>query len=130
MPSAKYITDLYTKKACNMSATAAALDVSRGTLIRWYNKSPKLKEEMDAAKESLLDIAESQLLKAITDGNVTATIFFLKCQGKNRGYIERQQTEVTVNPFLDLMKSLPDEPNQLQKDSGREIKVLSETVEE
>ena len=31
------------------------------------------------------------LQDAINDGNLTATIFFLKCKGKKRGYIERQE---------------------------------------
>lgn len=130
MPPIKYIVETYSKKACNMTATAAALDVSRSALMRWYRTTPRLKEEMDNAKESLLDIAESKLFQAISEGNVTATIFFLKCQGKQRGYIEKQQTEVSVNPFQELMKSLPNEPEQLRSSGADEIKLLSEKVEE
>jgi len=108
-PSDNVICTCYKKKACNMTATAETLGVSRSQLYQWYTKSPKLKAEMDNVKESLLDFAESKLAELIAQGDKTAIIFFLKCQGKKRGYIERQETEITVNPFQELMKSLPDE---------------------
>jgi len=92
-----------------MTATAEALSVSRKQLYRWYTSSAKLKAEMDNIKESMLDFAESKLAELIAAGDKTAIIFFLKCQGKKRGYVERQETEIAVNPFQELMKSLPDE---------------------
>ena len=44
---------------------------------------------MAEARESALDEAESELMKLIRAGNLTAIIFFLKTQGKSRGYSER-----------------------------------------
>ena len=38
-----------------------------------------------------LDIAESEMWKLIKDGNVPTILFYLKCKGKNRGYVERQE---------------------------------------
>ena len=38
-----------------------------------------------------LDMAESQLHKQILGGNTSATIFYLKTKGKNRGYVERHE---------------------------------------
>lgn len=108
-PSDKFILACYQKKACNMTATAEALGISRRQLYKWYNGSEKLKAEMDNIKETLLDFAESKLAELIAQGDKTAIIFFLKCQGKKRGYVERQETEISVNPFQELMKSLPDE---------------------
>lgn len=43
------------------------------------------------ARESMIDTAESMLYKQIGEGNTTAIIFFLKTQGRQRGYIERQE---------------------------------------
>jgi len=40
----------------------------------------------------MLDNAESVLYKAVLNGEAWAVCFFLKCQGKSRGYIERQET--------------------------------------
>lgn len=99
----------YEKKAANLSATATALGVSRQTLYTWKSQYPELKEKMADVEESLLDFTESKLLEAIQAGNLTAIIFHLKTKGKERGYIERVENNVSVNPFEALMMSIPDD---------------------
>ena len=42
-----------------------------------------------------LDFAESQLHKQIQDNSTSATIFYLKTQGKKRGYVERQELDLS-----------------------------------
>lgn len=103
------IVQVYEKKACNMSATATALGLGRRTLIQWRDKDPKLAEAMADVEESLIDFSESKLLEQINDGNLTAIIFHLKTKGKKRGYVEKIEQDVTVNPFEKLMMELPDE---------------------
>lgn len=103
------VLSTYRKKGCNLTATADTLGMTRTKLLKAIEADPDLKAKIDDAREMMLDFAESKLFEMISQGNKTATIFFLKCQGKKRGYIERQETEITVNPFQDLIKSLPDE---------------------
>lgn len=98
----------YEKKGANISATCKALDIDRTTFYNRRKASADLNEKLTAVEESLIDFAESKLMKAITEDNLTATIFYLKTKGRNRGYVERVEQEVTVNPFEELMKSLPD----------------------
>ena len=54
--------------------------------IRRHNSLQRVSEEVIEAN---LDLAESVLLKAIAQGNMTAVIFYLKTRGRNRGYVER-----------------------------------------
>ena len=46
---------------------------------------------MEVEKENLLDLAESKLIANIKDQDNTAIIFYLKTQGKKRGYIEKTE---------------------------------------
>lgn len=105
----KKLVDMYSKKGCNVSATCAALNISRWTFYIWRDKDEKLKKMLEEAEESVIDNAESKLLQHINDGDVTSLIFFLKTRGKKRGYIERVEQDVTVNPFMELIQSLPDD---------------------
>lgn len=73
----------------NVSATAKALGVSRSTINRRIAGSSVLETIRDDARETLIDVAENALLKAIKGGNIAAIIFALKTQGRSRGYVER-----------------------------------------
>lgn len=62
--------------------------ISRATYYRWRGKDKKFKEQSDQAlKEGIAfinDLAESQLLSAIKEKNMTAIIFWLK--NRHPGY--------------------------------------------
>lgn len=77
--------------AGNIAQAARALGVSRSTVNRRVSQSEALKEVVDEVREELVDIAESALRREVVNGNITAIIFTLKTQGKNRGYVERQE---------------------------------------
>jgi len=61
------------------------------TVCRYVAEFPSVKEAAQDAKEAMLDFAEGKLYSKIRDGDNTAIIFYLKTQGKSRGYIERQE---------------------------------------
>ena len=108
-PTFKTIAQIYEKKAANVSATCKALNISRTQFYKWKNRYPKLTEMLNEVDESLLDFAESKLMEKVQDGDITALIFFLKTKGKKRGYVEQVENNVSINPFEELMKALPDE---------------------
>jgi hypothetical protein len=83
------------------TATKAA-GISRETHYRWMKEDPEYKEKVDSIGDIALDFAESQLHKQIREGNSTATIFFLKTKGKNRGYIERQEVQQTTENLFNV----------------------------
>lgn len=79
------------RTAGNVSLAAHSLGVSRMTLYRRINKSERLKNAVEDAREKMVDEAETALRHLISEGNVAAIIFALKTIGKNRGYVERQE---------------------------------------
>ena len=106
----------------NVTKSAEDIGIHRQTHYDWMNDDPEYKAAVDSLKNVALDFAEEQLRKlmegaerqALThDGevvtikdapNTSAVIFYLKTQGKQRGYIERQElsTEIkSINITID-----------------------------
>ncbi len=93
------------EKSLGVVTTAVKqVGIARSTFYEWL-KDPEFKKSVDDIQNIALDFAESQLHKQIRDGNTSATIFYLKTKGKNRGYVERQEltgadgypTEIELN---------------------------------
>ena len=78
-----------------VSTACEKAGVSRQTHYNWLKDDPEYKAAVDQIQESVIDFAESHLYKLIKEGNPAANIFYLKTKGKSRGYIERQEVEVS-----------------------------------
>lgn len=78
-----------------VTTAAKTAGIDRSTHYKWMASDPEYKEAVDSIADMALDFAESQLHQQIKDKDTTATIFYLKCKGKKRGYIERQEMEVS-----------------------------------
>ncbi len=72
-----------------ISQAAKSLNVTYHAIYDRIQKCPKLRRSYEEIRESNLDLAESKLLDKVKKGDLGAICFFLKCQGKKRGYIER-----------------------------------------
>lgn len=77
----------------NVAATARRYGVSRTAIHNKIQRHPKLQQALAEARETMLDNAESMLYKKALDGSTPELIFFLKTQGKSRGYIEKQELD-------------------------------------
>ena len=78
------------EKSLGIVTTACkSVGISRQTFYNYYNLDPEFKTKVDELETIALDFAESQLHKRMKEGSDTAIIFYLKCKGKNRGYIEK-----------------------------------------
>lgn len=84
------------EKSLGIVTTACKIvGVGRTTYYEWYKNDKEFKKAADELKDVALDFAESQLHKQISDNSTAATIFYLKTKGKKRGYVERQEVEIT-----------------------------------
>jgi len=83
---------------CHGLAYAAArnLGVAPSTIFRRVQKHPELAELVKDARELRLDEAEGALMAAVRRGEGWAVCFFLKTQGRSRGYSERLEVAPTV----------------------------------
>ncbi len=88
--------EAFRKSAGILKPACDALNIDRKTIWRWRQNDPKFDEACRECHEIAIDFAESALLKNIQNGDTTAIIFYLKTQGKNRGYVEKQQVEAEV----------------------------------
>lgn len=75
----------------NTAAVGRSLRISRQAINQRIQKSPRLLKLIDELRETNLDEAENQLMNAIRRGEGWAVCFYLKTQGKKRGYVERSE---------------------------------------
>ena len=94
-----------------VTSACKSVDISRETHYRWLREDAEYKAAVESLSDVALDFAESQLHKQIKDGNSTATIFFLKTKGKKRGYVERQELDVSTGKMFQI-EVLGDDTNQ------------------
>lgn len=71
--------------------------IHRATYYNYRNADKEFRDAVDELESVPLDFAESKLFQEIKKGNITAIIFYLKCKGKKRGYIDRADNEMTGN---------------------------------
>ena len=77
-----------------VTEVARRLGCNRSTVYSYRKRLPAVAQAFHDEREKQLDFAESKLLEMIQSKNIAAVIFFLKTQGKSRGYIEKPLVEV------------------------------------
>ena len=96
---------------CNINISCKAADITRRCFYYWLDDDKDFAEKVEDAKQGLIDFAESKLVEMMKGGNPTALIFFLKCKGKDRGWIERQEIQQEVIEKLPshfVIETVPD----------------------
>ena len=72
-----------------VSQAAELLGMSRRRIYERVQAREALRLALEDIREGNLDMAESKLLEAVEKKQAWAVCFYLKCQGKKRGYIEQ-----------------------------------------
>jgi len=85
MLEAMYKTGSSVSKSCEL------VGVGRTTYYSWLEKDPDFKQAVLDMAEAKIDYVEDKLFALIAAKNVTAIIFYLKTQAKQRGYVERSE---------------------------------------
>lgn len=92
-----------------ITAACQQVGIARKTHYEWMREDEWYNEQIKDIENAALDFAESQLLIQIKNGEVAATIFYLKTKGKKRGYVERENyTPPPDDDYLDYSQ-LPNE---------------------
>jgi len=74
---------------------AAMLKCHRTTIREYIRRYPQVEIALEDVREKMLDLTEGELIKQIKKGNMTAITFYLRTQGKARGYSDRTQVDLT-----------------------------------
>lgn len=93
--------------------------ISRQCHYSYYKNDDYYRELVDGIKEVALDFVEGKLMDNIEKGYEASILFYLKCIGKKRGYIEVKE----INKNLNLrFNELTDEELELK------IRQISERI--
>jgi hypothetical protein len=74
-----------------VTQTAQALRCQRQTVLNYCRRYPEVAAALREERERVLDEAELALFDAIQRGEPWAIVFYLKTQGKSRGYSMRHE---------------------------------------
>ena len=93
-----------------MSTIARKLGVTWHTADSWIRESGELMEALKDEKETILDMAESTLLKRIKEGDEQSAKWYLSKIGKLRGYgdslaIEGGDIPVSISAKIEEIKA-------------------------
>jgi hypothetical protein len=80
-----------------VSLACQATGTSRTQHYKWLNIDEDYKKQVESIADIALDFAESRLHERIKSGDTASIIFYLKAKGKNRGYVERVEKDITTN---------------------------------
>lgn len=94
----KQIIDALKRHGGFVTAAAKSLGIGHSALSLRISKNPELQNAREEITESFLDLAENALIKKVQSGDLGAICFYLKCKGKKRGYVERQEIQMEDAP--------------------------------
>jgi len=91
----KTFIDSFVKSGFNITKACDMTKLHRRTYYDWIEKDTDFANLVTDTQEALIDSVEDALKDKIADGDTASIIFFLKTRAKHRGYVEKQQTELS-----------------------------------
>lgn len=89
--------EAYIKTFGNITQTCKSIGIDNSTFHRWKNNDPEFKAAIENAQpeERFLDFLEAKAAERINKGSDSVLIFALKTKGKKRGWVEKQEIELS-----------------------------------
>ena len=100
-----------TAAASRLTETHSQMCALRNAHYYWLEHDPEYVQKHRRCAEIRLDYAEKKLFERINEGSDACLIFFLKCQGKRRGYIERTEVFTSESQNLVINRYDGNKPN-------------------
>lgn len=94
-----------------ISIAAKALGIDRRTIYRKLQDSKELQEVQRQCDEHINDLAESKLMKAITEDKAWAIALRLRTKAKHRGYTTQTDLNNLNSPVSDVNVKFEVVPN-------------------
>lgn len=91
--SVKKVVNALRKSHGMIAIAARELGCSRKVIYNYIKKYPEVAEVIEEAREYTTDTAETKLYESIKNREPWAVQFYLKTQGKRRGYVEKQEVD-------------------------------------
>lgn len=95
MSRALYTAEQFIKAIPNtggiVTAIARRVGCDRHTARKFIDEHPTVAAAYRDETERVLDLAETQTIKAIEKGDMQTVRYYLSTKGRNRGYVERQE---------------------------------------
>lgn len=85
------VVQALTKSRGIKAIAAHGLGCSRQTIDNYINRHPEIMRVYQEQRQTLIDVAEGQLVKKLDQGEWPAIKFVLTTLGRNRGYVERKE---------------------------------------
>jgi len=92
-PKKKAMIEALEKTLGVVTTACKIVEIDRGTHYKWLKEDEDYAEAVTDLDDLVLDFAESQLHKKVKDGDTASILFLLKCKGKKRGFVEKQEEQ-------------------------------------
>lgn len=95
-----------------VSVTAQKLKCNQQTVRNYIERYPAVKQAQLDARDEMIDLAEASLVRAVRKGEGWAVALMLKTLGKSRGYVEKQELDLSGELSLNLPQVFLPQPIQ------------------
>ena len=125
-PTKILVLESWARNGLKTALIAEKMGIARSTLYEWIRESPKIRDVLDQGGAFAIAFAEKMLMKKISEGDITAIIFFLKSRrGSVYNRSRNDAQEEIEDENADLSNEIQDalegkEPKEARSEEAKE----------